>query len=71
MPKLPNRSAKQVIKTLLANGYVFDHATGSHHAYINPQSGIRVVVPFHRRSLASGTLHAIIKQSGLKREDFI
>ena len=70
MPKLPNRSSKQVIKTLLAHGYVFDYATDSHHAYIKPDSYYRVVVPFHNRSLAPGTLHSIIKQSGLRREDF-
>ena len=70
MPKLPNRSSKQVIKILLAHGYSFDHATGSHHAYVNPISDRRVVVPFHNRSLTSGTLHSIIKQSGLRREDF-
>ena len=70
MPKLPNRSAKQVIKVLLAHGYVFDHATGSHQAYIKADTDNRVVIPFHNRSLTPGTLHSIIKQSGLQREDF-
>lgn len=70
MPKLPNRSAKQVIKVLQAHGYILDHATGSHHAYIKPATSRRVVVPFHNRNLAPGTLHSIIKSSGLRREDF-
>lgn len=70
MPRLPNRNSKQVIKVLIANGYVLDHVTGSHHAYIHSVSGYRVVVPFHARSLPAGTLSAIIKQSGLNRTDF-
>lgn len=70
MPKLPNRSAKQVIRILLANGFMLDHVTGSHHAYFHPTKGYRVTVPFHARSLPAGTLHAIIKQSGLPRRNF-
>jgi predicted RNA binding protein YcfA (HicA-like mRNA interferase family) len=70
MPKLPNRSSKQVIKVLLAHGYVLDHVTLSHHAYIHTMYDCRVVVPFHTQSLPAVTLHSIIRQSGLKRENF-
>lgn len=70
MPKLPSVTPSDLIRILLSKGFELDRIKGSHHIFIHPVSRIRVVVPFHKSDLPKGTLHEIIKQSGLKIEDF-
>ncbi len=69
MPKLSTLTADEVIRVLLDNGFVLDHQRGSHRVYLNAATGKRAVVPYHRRDLLKGTLLAILKQTGLSRED--
>jgi predicted RNA binding protein YcfA (HicA-like mRNA interferase family) len=69
MPKLPALTADEVIRVLLANGFVLDHQRGSHRVYYNATTGKRAVVPYHRRDLPKGTLLAILRQAGLSRDD--
>lgn len=71
MPKLPTVSGKKIAKALSKFGYEIDHQTGSH--LILRQKEVphrRVTVPNHD-PIAKGTLNAIIKQTGLTREEFI
>ena len=68
MPKLPALTSGKLISLLLANGYVFDHQTGSHRVYFNASSNKRVTVPYHKRDLPKGTLVAILKAAGLMDE---
>jgi predicted RNA binding protein YcfA (HicA-like mRNA interferase family) len=70
MPKLPSLKPNEIIKILLRNGFVVDRIKGSHYILFNEETHSRVVVPMHKIDLPKGTLHEIIKQSGLKDEDF-
>ena len=70
MPKLPAINAKKVISTLGEFGFVIHRIIGSHHVLIKDES--TVVVPVHgNEPLPTGTLIAILKQSGIAREDFV
>ena len=71
MPKLPVISGKDVIKALAKIGYVLDHQTGSHIILRNKDPPYRrLTVPNHKE-IAKGTLNAMIKQSGLSRDEFL
>jgi predicted RNA binding protein YcfA (HicA-like mRNA interferase family) len=58
---------RDLVKMLKADGWVLDHATGSHYIYKHPTKGT-VTVPYHgnNNEIAPGTLKAILKQAGLK-----
>ncbi len=69
MPKL--LSSKQVVKILEENGFIFISQKGSHLKF--RKSGGRsktVIVPANRKEIPMGTLHSIIRQSDLLKEDF-
>lgn len=71
MSKLPIISGIKVIKALKKVGYQIDHQTGSHIILRNKDPPYRrLTIPNHR-SIAKGTLRAIIKQSGLSKLEFI
>lgn len=66
--KLPrDLSGAEMVKILKKNGFVVKNQRGSHVTLEGPK-GQMVVVPQHP-SLKVGTLSAIIKQSGLPRDD--
>ena len=69
MPKLPARSPRQMARLLEEHGFILDRTKGSHHIYLHPESGRRVVVPMHKEDLPIGTLRSILKQAGLERDD--
>lgn len=51
-------------------GFKLDRSKGSHHIFIHPDSGRRVVVPAHLgREIPKGTLIEILRQAGITRED--
>lgn len=56
---------KEIVALLLARGFEFARAKGSHQIYVNRQSGKRTVVPMHSKDLKKGTLHGILKQAGI------
>lgn len=71
MPKLPVISGIDVVKILGKIGYEVDHQTGSHMILRHKEPPHRrLTVPNHDE-IAKGTLLAIIKQSGLTREEFM
>lgn len=71
MPKLPVVSGTKVVKALASIGYEVDHQTGSHMILRHKEEPHRrLTVPNHDE-IAKGTLLAIIRQSGLTREEFI
>jgi len=71
MSKLPIISGIKVVKALHKIGYEVDHQTGSHMILRQKQEPHRrVTVPNHHE-IDRGTLLAIIKQSGLTKEEFI
>jgi predicted RNA binding protein YcfA (HicA-like mRNA interferase family) len=69
MPKLPVLKPSEVIRVLERNGFTFTRAKGGHQIYTKGSRG--VIIAFHRRDLKRGTLHSIIKQTGLTVDEFI
>ena len=69
--KIPQISAKEVIKILCRNGFVVVRQKGSHiRLEKNISTGtIKLTVPMHDQ-LKKGTLHQIIKSSELREEVF-
>ncbi len=69
--KLSQLSGKDVIKILCRNGFVVVRQKGSHVRLEKntPEETIKLTVPNHP-ALKKGTLHQIIKASGLKEEDW-
>ena len=68
MPKLPRVSGKDCIDVLKELGFVESRQKGSHVVLKMGESGC--VVPLHRE-LRIGTLHGILKQAGISKEEFI
>ena len=72
MAKLPVLSGREVLRALSKVGFVQKRQKGSHVILVKEdKEGKRgVVVPNHK-SIDKGTLINIIRQAGLKREEFI
>lgn len=68
MGNLPSITPKELLKILSKKGFNIDRIKGSHHILKN-DNGVRLIVPFHVKDLPKGTLFAIMKQAGLKKED--
>jgi predicted RNA binding protein YcfA (HicA-like mRNA interferase family) len=68
MPKLPRISGKQCISVFIALGFEEVRQRGSHVVLKMGEAGC--VVPMHHE-LRTGTLHGILKQAGISREEFI
>lgn len=69
MSKLPILSGKDLVKFFVKQGYSTSHQTGSHMILENLNGKI-LVIPKHKE-VSTGTLRAIIRQSGLSREEFM
>jgi predicted RNA binding protein YcfA (HicA-like mRNA interferase family) len=72
MPKLPSVSGERVIRALKRGGFVELRQKGS-HVSLERRVGNQVfktVVPMHSE-LARGTLSDILKQCGLKLDEFL
>lgn len=71
MAKLPVLSGREVIKALKKIGFEPARQKGSHIVLVRMDSGSKqaVVVPNHKE-IDPGTLLEIIRQAGLKREEF-
>ncbi len=58
-------TGKELIKLLQQQGWILDRIQGSHHILIRGDKTLSV--PVHGNSdLKKGTLHAIMKEGGLK-----
>ncbi|MEK7079369.1 MAG: type II toxin-antitoxin system HicA family toxin [Patescibacteria group bacterium] len=71
MPKLPVLKPKQVLKRFEKLGFVIDRQSGSHLILYHPKTKKRAVIPLHLTDLKKGTLSAIIRESGVNKEDFL
>ena len=72
MQKLPRLSGKEVIKILSKTGFIPARQKGS-HVILKKETEFgtkAVVVPLHSE-VDRGTLLEIIRQSGLKKEEFL
>ncbi len=71
MSKSPSITPKELIRLLQQKGFVFDRAKGSHQIYIHSEKKLRIVVPMHNNDLPTGTLHAILKQAGIDKNELL
>jgi len=69
MSTLPSLSPKELIKVLKKKGFELDRSKGSHQIFIYKTNRKRVVVPMHNKELPKGTLHAILKQANIDKDD--
>jgi len=66
--KIPSLSGEELVKALKKAGFQFVRQKGSHISLA--KGSYRTVVPLHDE-LSRGTLLAILKQSGLSKEDLL
>ena len=72
MSRLPSLSFRKVVGALERAGFVFDHASGSHHRYRHPADPSRsAVVPRHSRDIPRGVVRSILRQAKLTEEEFL
>jgi len=72
MPKLPNLTAREVIKVAKKLGYYKDRQKGSHATFRHHQTGRSVTIPVHKgKTLDKGLLHGIIEELELTNEEFL
>ena len=68
MPK--TYTPKAVISKLQKFGFSEDRQSGSHKVLYNPRTKRRVVIPYHLKELPKGTLSAIVRESGITKQEF-
>lgn len=61
-------SSKHIIRVLIDNGFIQVGQKGSHKKFRKGEK--IVIVPDPRKEVPMGTFYSIIRQSGLKKEDF-
>jgi predicted RNA binding protein YcfA (HicA-like mRNA interferase family) len=66
---IPSLTPKELIRILEKKGFVLKHVHGSHYYFVHTVNGKITVVPMHNKDLAKGTLHAILKQAGIDKDD--
>ena len=66
-----NVSCRELVRVAGKLGFVFRRQKGSHAVYKRERDGKRAVIPIHGgRSVAIGTLRAILKDMDITPEDF-
>ena len=60
---------REIEKLLLADGWTFKNAKGSHYQYIHPTKLGKVTVPYHPGDIAPIIVKAILKQAGLNKDE--
>ena len=60
------KTAKEMERIILNDGWIFKHQVGSHRQYIHPHKPGKVTIPFHSRDLTKKVENSILKQAGLK-----
>jgi predicted RNA binding protein YcfA (HicA-like mRNA interferase family) len=65
-----NQSPQHLIRLLLANGYLFKRAKGSHQIFYNAITNKTAIVPVHgNKDIKKGTFLAILKQAGIDKSE--
>ena len=60
---------RQIMKLLLAHGWVLKHTTGSHFIFTHPDNPLVIPVPDHNRDLKQGTQLSIMRIAGIYRDE--
>ncbi len=66
---IPSLTPKQVASALEHMGFTCYRQKGSHKIYV--KDNFQVTIPFHTKNIKKGTLHQIIKGSGVGLEEFL
>ena len=61
---------KEVASKYQKLGFVLDRQSGSHQIFYHSKTKKRAVMPYHLREIPKGTLSAILRESGVSREEF-
>jgi predicted RNA binding protein YcfA (HicA-like mRNA interferase family) len=56
--------SRELIRRLAADGWVLNHAKGSHYQFKHPSLPGKVTVPHPRKDITAGTLRSIYRQAG-------
>lgn len=71
MSRLPSLKPKEVIRKFEKLGFIKDRQSGSHVILFRKSDKRRAVIPLHLRDLPKGTLKAILRETGVREEEFI
>ncbi|MHB1486962.1 MAG: type II toxin-antitoxin system HicA family toxin [Acidimicrobiales bacterium] len=66
--KLPSIKPRQLIRALEQVGWQLDRTRGSHYILTHSVLHKSVPIPLHNRDLKAGTLAAILRSTGLTRD---
>jgi len=66
MPKPRTATPRKTLRLLLRAGFVVKRKKGSHIILKHIKTGKRIIVAMHPRDIPTGTLHDILKESGLR-----
>jgi predicted RNA binding protein YcfA (HicA-like mRNA interferase family) len=69
MTRLPSLTSIEVAKVLEKMDFRLVRQRGSHRMYTKGK--VAITIPMHAGDLRKGTLHHIIKQTGLSIEEFL
>lgn len=58
-------NSKQLIKDVVADGWVLVRVNGSHHHFTHPTKPGLVTIPHPKKDLPVGTVKSIRKQAGI------
>jgi predicted RNA binding protein YcfA (HicA-like mRNA interferase family) len=72
MRRLAGFKYREVARRLRAFGFAFDRrGPGSHEVWRNEVTGRKVTLPHHSRDMAEGTLRAILREAGIRLDEFL
>jgi predicted RNA binding protein YcfA (HicA-like mRNA interferase family) len=71
-PKLKNITAREFVRALERDGFIFKRQKGSHKIYKHPESGNWVSVPYHPGgTFTKGILGGLIDDAGWTEDDLV
>jgi predicted RNA binding protein YcfA (HicA-like mRNA interferase family) len=56
---------REIEKIILADGWTFKSAKGSHYQYVHPIKPGKITIPYHSSTIAPIIIKSILKQAGL------
>ncbi len=72
MARLPQLTARELIRFLKGQGFVEDRQSGSHLTLLHPDRRLTVTVPVHTGTdVGRGLAARILKDAGFSVEDFL
>lgn len=57
------KNSKDLIRVLMAHGWILNRSKGSHHVFTHPNKGGHITVPHPKKDLGQGIVKCILKQA--------